>query len=378
MKVLHTINGLAAKSGGPTTCTYSLLKGLNKEENNVDVLTYEPVNNDILIGSDSFIKVVPRPKDTRLAYSPVFKNYLSNHNHYDLYHINAIWQYPAHATAKYARINKKPYIISPHGMLYANALKKSWFVKKVFYYAWFRKDLERAACIHATSKEEMRQIRNCGLKNPIAVIPNPIDLPVKSELDVNTSPLDRDSVIFIGRLVAIKGIDKLIRAWALIEKDNVKSKLLIAGDGDQREYLQNLVLNLGLKNVEFLGFLNNDGKVELYKRAKYLILPSESENFGMVVTEALSNKIPVIASKGTPWETLIEYKCGWWVDNSVETLAEALKEALIVSEEDRIKMGDNGKQLVLENYTSDVVSRKMNELYSWILNRGEKPEFVYL
>ena len=86
----------------------------------------------------------------------------------------------------------------------------------------------------------------------------------------------------------------------------------------------------------------------------------------------------VIASKGTPWEELNTHRCGWWVDNDVDTLAATIREALNTSEAERIAMGERGKHLIQENYSVEMVAGKLKRLYEWILYGGEKPEFVYL
>jgi glycosyltransferase involved in cell wall biosynthesis len=107
------------------------------------------------------------------------------------------------------------------------------------------------------------------------------------------------------------------------------------------------------------------------------VLPSKSENFGMVVPEALLRKIPVIASKGTPWQELDTHNAGWWIDIGVEPLVKTLIEAMNMKPEDLGIMGKNGRLLVEQNYNIEVVSKKMIELYDWVLNKGSKPDFVY-
>jgi glycosyltransferase involved in cell wall biosynthesis len=108
-----------------------------------------------------------------------------------------------------------------------------------------------------------------------------------------------------------------------------------------------------------------------------LVVPSDFENFGMIIPEALIQGIPVIASKGAPWEELNTHHCGWWVDNDVDTLAATIDKAIHLPENDRIEMGKRGQKLVKNNYSVEVVSKKMIQLYNWILTGGEKPEFVY-
>ena len=118
----------------------------------------------------------------------------------------------------------------------------------------------------------------------------------------------------------------------------------------------------------------------LYPQAfekSFLIVPSDFENFGNIVTEALVRRIPVIASKGTPWQELNTFHCGWWVDNDVDTLVSTVRLALDTPEEERLAMGERGKQLIKSNYSIEIVANKMKRLYEWILYGGEKPEFVY-
>ena len=130
--------------------------------------------------------------------------------------------------------------------------------------------------------------------------------------------------------------------------------------------------------MTFTGFLSGEEKEKALKSLSYLVVPSDFENFGNIVTEALVKGIPVIASKGTPWEELNTHRCGWWVDNDVDTLAATIREALNTSEAERIAMGERGKHLIQENYSVEMVAGKLKRLYEWILYRGEKPEFVYL
>lgn len=376
MKILHTISGLNATSGGPTACTYSLLKGLNARGLHADVLAYAPKENDgRLIGDDFFIKAIKSSRERRLAYSKRYLHFLEKNNHYQIYHINALWQYPSHAAAKHARSQNIPYVLSPHGMLYPNALKYSKWLKKFFMAVWFRKDLEFATCLHATCNQEMVHLRNLGLKNPIAVIPNPIDI---TENIIKPKASNPKSVAFIGRLSPIKCVDSLIKAWNNLGSISKDWHLHIIGDGIQKEELKNLCKSLKIDNVEFLGFLKDKAKEEAYSHITYMVLPSESENFGMVVPETLLQEIPVIASTGTPWKDLEDYNCGWWVNNDVETLTNTLKQALSLPDDEREEMGKNGRQLVVNKYSTTVVTDKMEKLYSWIINGGEKPEFVYL
>jgi glycosyltransferase involved in cell wall biosynthesis len=106
------------------------------------------------------------------------------------------------------------------------------------------------------------------------------------------------------------------------------------------------------------------------------VLPSKSENFGMVVAEALAARTPVITTKGAPWQELETHRCGWWIDMGVESLIEALEKAMSHSPVELHEMGRRGRQLVEEKYTWDRVAGQMIEVYEWLLGRGPRPDCV--
>lgn len=104
MKILHTISGLNISSGGPTSCTYNLIKGLRDEGIDADILTLMPRDDsDKIIADDSFIKALPNDARTPLVYSSNFRRYLNSHIGYDLYHANGLWTCPTHFTAEIAK-----------------------------------------------------------------------------------------------------------------------------------------------------------------------------------------------------------------------------------------------------------------------------------
>jgi glycosyltransferase involved in cell wall biosynthesis len=368
MKILHTISGMSAHSGGTSSCTYELIKGLQAQNMPVDILTFSPDINDVLIGNESFIKMVPR---SRYFVSPSYKQALLNGD-YQLFHANGIWEYSELITAKIARKKKIPYIITPHGMLYPQALAYSKLKKQVFLNLFLFNDLNKAAAIHATCLEEMQHLRKLGVKSPIAVIPNPVvyaDIPIVSQQN------NKKRIGFIGRFHPIKNIENLIEAFKKVNHPEYALVLIGSGSPDYENSLKEKVSG---HNIYFTGFLEKKEKEAIIKSLSFLVLPSYSENFGMVVPEALIKGIPVIASKGTPWEELNTHNCGWWVDNDVDTLSETIKKAIETPEDVRIEMGKRGQELVKNNYSVEVVSKKMIRLYQWILTGGEKPEFVYL
>lgn len=102
------------------------------------------------------------------------------------------------------------------------------------------------------------------------------------------------------------------------------------------------------------------------------------ENFGMIVPEALLVGTPVMASLGTPWEALNTEKCGWWCDNSPESIAKVISELFALSQEERITMGQRGRDYILHTFAAHNVASKMLNLYKWILGDAPKPDFIYI
>lgn len=377
MKILHTITSLGIKSGGTATCTYDLVNGLNEVGYATDILTLDTTDpNDILVGNDTFVKVLPNDSLTGYIYSKNFKRALLSSNNYSIYHLNGMWQYIQYISAYKAKISNKPYIITPHGMLYPQALLKSKLKKKIIMSIQFKRLLLNASCIHATCNEELKYYRELGFKNPVAVIPNPT--PIPNYINTIKSIKDKRRIGFLGRLHPRKNVLTLIRAWAKLGSLVNDDELLIMGNSDTgyENILKNEVLRLKLDNVIFVGLVEGRNKFEKLATLTALVVPSDFENFGMIVTEALMMKVPVISSKGTPWEELIIRNCGWWIDNDIDTIANTIATALSLTSEELRIMGINGRQLVYEKYHVDVVAQKMINLYKWVLHEGDRPDFV--
>ena len=375
MNILHTITSMGVLSGGPAFSTLLSVQGERAIGLSSTILTFDiDKERDQLIDSSPFIHLVARPKEQRFAYSSSFRKELMNERA-DLYHIQGIWQYPSMCTAAWARKKNKPYLITLRGMLYPQCFEKSAFIKKLSLWLYLKSDLQRAACLHATCMEEMEHLRNRGIHMPVAVIPNPIRTTGIQEKIV--SP-DKIRIGYLGRVHPRKRIEKIFYALDLLCDKEVEVFIIGDGDTEYMAFLRQEAERLHLSRVVFTGFLSGEEKEKALKSLSYLVVPSDFENFGNIITEALVKGIPVIASKGTPWEELNTHRCGWWVDNDVNTLAATLQEALSLPEAERIAMGERGKQLIRENYSVEMVAGKMKQLYEWILYGGEKPEFVYL
>jgi glycosyltransferase involved in cell wall biosynthesis len=150
-------------------------------------------------------------------------------------------------------------------------------------------------------------------------------------------------------------------------------------ESGHRVEVEKAVVEKGLeKDFIFEGAVYGDAKWEVYREADIFILPTFSENFGIVVPEALACGVPVITTEGTPWKELNERSCGWWIPLGVEPLKEALRKAFASSEAERRQMGVRGRRLVEEKYTWSVSAKSTKDLYEWILSGGTPPSFMIL
>lgn len=379
MKVLHTISGLDKGSGGPTTCTYNLVKGLRRTGVETKILTLAPSNDrDSIISNDDFIIAVKNDAGNPFLYSRNLRNYLKGNTDYNIYHANGLWTYPSHITAKIARDTGKKYIIAPHGMLYPAGLQSKPWKKQLALTLFQKYDIEQADAIQATCRQEAEHIAALGYKNPIAIVPNSIDTTVC--LPMRTKTNEKRRFGFVGRLHPIKNIHVLLEAWHDLGKETSGCELVIVGDGDEsyKNTLAEYVHTQNLNNVIFTGFLSGDKLTECIRSFDYLLLVSKSENFGMVIPEALINGVPCIATKHTPWDELNSNGCGWWIKDGVQSLTETISDAIKLPEEERLEMGKRGIEFVKSTYSVEAVARKMQILYEWILKGGEKPNFIYM
>lgn len=380
MKVAQIIPSLSQNSGGPSRSVYELTRGLRSIGVDSVILTnnYCKIPN---ITSEEWIYTIEREKYLPFGFSPKFGELLKSDNS-ELYHIHSIYSYSTTLAAKYARKKCLPYIIAPRGSLYETSINSSSVISKYLFnkYILFP-DLQNADVIHATCVEEMNQIRNLGITSPIAIIPNSILLPDKMP---SISSPSKFRLCYLGRINEIKNLDGLLRAWHLSGlANNREAELVIIGDArldKEKKYLielHHLEKGLNIENIVWKGNMFNKDKDIILNSCSYLILPSFSENFGMVVIESLVQGVPVVASKGTPWSSLVDHECGWWINNNIEEMANQIKKLQQTTLDERYNMGLKGQEYVRNNFSTDTVSLKLKILYDWILKKGIKPDFVF-
>lgn len=223
--------------------------------------------------------------------------------------------------------------------------------------------MRKADYLHATAASEKENLLKLGYNHRIEIIPNGIEVD-KISLKQNWERKKR--ILFLSRIHVKKGIEFLLEAVALL-KDKLEGYAIeIAGEGD-KEYISQLkqkTKELQIESlVQFCGGIYGDQKWKLFQKADVFVLPTFSENFGIVVAEALACGTPVITTKGTPWEELKSTHCGWWTEIGTQPTANALNKFLQLSVEELEAMGRNGRKLVEEKYSSRKMAEDMVNLY---------------
>jgi glycosyltransferase involved in cell wall biosynthesis len=295
----------------------------------------------------------------------------------DVIHNHGLWLMPNISAAEAAANGPRPLIISPRGMLAPAALAFSHLKKSAFWALLQGAAMRGAACIHATSEQEYEEIRDFGLTNPVAIVPNGIDLP---ELAVQPAawPAVERVVLSLGRIHPKKGLAHLVQAWSKVETGYRGWRLKIVGppEAGHDEQLRALVMALGLTRVSIEGPVYGDAKAAAYREADLFVLSTLNENFGMTVAEALAAGTPAISTKGAPWSGLESEGCGWWIDHGVEPLAAALAHAMELPREALKTMGDKGRKWMVRNFSWDRIGHDMLDVYLWLARGAEPPATI--
>ncbi len=360
MKILHVITGLRKAAGTSVFCS-EVCNGLVALGHDVAIAVHNPNAADCY-------PLDPRVK--LISINSLLTNDYRLETNGCIIHIHALWEPILHKVAKWARMNQLPIVWSPHGMLTPWAMNNKKWKKLLGWWLYQRWDLARADLLHVTAASEVEDVRRVGLKNNVLVAPLGVNV---DRIVERVERVDAKKVLlFVSRVQRKKGLENLVMAWAQLSPE-VKSMWMVRIVGPDQEghtaELKALCADLRVENnFEFIGPKYGDDLAREYASADLFVLPTHSENFGSVVIEALAHGVPVICTNGAPWKELETHKCGWWIDIGVEPLVKALKDATLLSEEERGNMGARGHKLVEEKYTWNAVVNKMVEGYKEVLN----------
>lgn len=391
MKVIHVVASINRDVGGPAVTVARLASALAAQgvDTTVATLDYAVHGVQSPVPGARLRSVRAGLLGRRLrGWSPRLAREIADlaRQGAGIVHNHGLWMFPNLYARRAALAAGVPLVISPRGMLDEWSLRRSR-ARKFFAWKLFeRENLTSAALYHATSAGEARAIRAAGFAQPIAVVPNGVDvpdpagIPPRAVLERRHPALEqRRWLLFMSRLHPKKGLLQLVRNWSDLARRFPQWQLLVAGpdlDGHGAEAAA-LVASLGLvARVTFAGMLGGDEKACALAHSGLLVLPTHSENFGLVIAEALAHGIPAMTTRAAPWEELAQRKCGWWIEDSSDALGAALQEALALAPETLREMGARGRSLVAERYAWERIARDMKAAYLWICRQGPRPECI--
>ncbi len=334
----------------------------------------------------------------------------------DLLSVHGLWKYCSVASRRWHRRTGRAYIVHPEGMLESWALRNGKWKKRIAALLYENEHLRKAACLRALSEAEAQSIRGCGLRNPICVIPNGVDLPALNDnptlnapsavvsavlsgwpgdaqgigalgtahpttTGVRTFGQGRKVLLYLGRLHRKKNVANLIRAWNEMSKsDDCGSDpwvLAIAGWA-QGGYEKELKRIAAVPSVVFLGPLFGEDKDAAYRVCDAFILPSLSEGLPITLLEAWAYAKPVLMTPECNLSEGLAAGAALQIGASPEEIAAGVKQLTEMSDEDRRAMGDRGRTLVATKFSWPRIGEQMRSVYEWVLGGGVPPETIRL
>ena len=385
MRVVLTISSLDQEAGGTSYAVAAMARHLAARDCDVAVVSFESEQPLLEASSGDrdapSVTLVERMASPWHTWGNLFRfgntlRKLARERDETIIHDNGLWLPVNHWVARVARSLDCPRIVSPHGMLEPWSLGQGTWKKKAAWWLYQKRDLQTAEAVIATAEQEAENIRDLGVDRPIATVPNGVDRP--DDLPKDTEGGHERTVLFLSRIHEKKGLLNLVDAWDRLRPDGWR--VVVAGpdeDGHEAEVRRRIAERNFGEAFSFVGPVEGGAKWSLYQKSDLFVLPTHSENFGIVVAEALSCGTPVITTKGAPWRDLKEHACGWWVEIGAEPLVKALDEAIHLSAAERSTMGRRGKELVEQKYTWPQVADRLERTYRWILEGSGKPKHMY-
>lgn len=374
MKILHYIPSIDETSGGVGAYMQLLTRELGKLCD-LHVVTHKGSRERVL--KNCIVHYIPYKWKPWNNCKKEFKSILEEIRP-DVVHVNCCWQPVSALIAQWAKATGYKVVYTPHGMLEPYALHRHFWTKKLFAILLYqKKGIQVADLIHATADTEKANLTKLGWNKNIHVVANCIQI---DEIGMKTSWKRNKDILFLSRVHPKKGINFLIEAVEQLKNEFAGYTFTIAGPGEDAyiHELKTLVHQCSLLLSEdikpdtlkpetpvfdFIGPVFGDAKWPLYRKTDLFVLPTYSENFGIVVPEALASGTPVITTYGTPWAELNDVHCGWCTDIGTKPTVEALLKFLTCSDIELQEMGRRGRKLVEDKYTSVAIAKEFYEMY---------------
>lgn len=379
MRILHAVETLSRNGGGLPIAVTEMAASVAKADSDWHVDLVSSGDPDPVPVSETLhLTTVGRDRVSGARASQWIAEQHQTDS-FSVIHQHGLWAPLPVGAGRFAKAHDIPLVLSPHGMLEAWAMAYRKGRKTLAWHLYQKRNLRSAAVLHAASESEGERFRHLGFSQPIAMLPHGVEPIAREPEDPEAvaAPKERKQVLMLSRIHPKKGLDLLLEAWARLAPPDWQ--LVIAGndEGDHQAEIEALARRLGLDDearVRFAGPLFDAEKDTAFRRADVFILPSYSENFGIVVPEALQYGLPVITTADTPWGKLASEKCGWWVPPVADAIGGALREAIALSGKERIAMGQRGRDLVDREHRWPRIAKGYVALYRWLASGADPRE----
>jgi len=355
MKILRIVPSINPKEGGVAEAVRQSASILENSDTSIEVLCFDNPNSPWIEDFPSVVYDIGKGFSGYHFSLNYLKWLMTNVKNYDLVIIDGLWQF--HVFGGYiCKLKKVPYAVYTHGMLdpYFNQFKLKYLKKLPFWFLVERNIIHMAKKTIFTCEEEKLISKNAFplmKSNDIIVtlgiekINKNKDRLIQSFLDNYDVDENKKIALYLSRIHLKKGIDILIDV-VYENKNSLKNYLfVIAGTGDENlenELKQRIKKYKIEENFLWVGHISGDVKWGAFNIAEFFILPSHSENFGIVVAEALSQSTPVISTnKVNIWREIDNYKAGCISNDDKDGVSNAIKSYLDLSEGEKEAMRKN-------------------------------------
>ena len=363
MKIIHYIPSIDRIAGGTSTYMQVLGKELGKLAE-VHIITHAsenplPISNCEIHNVSVYNPINGRFKNEVSKLFDVIKP--------DLVHVNCCWMPACSLVQKMAQKRNFKVVLTPHGMLEPWIIKRHYWTRKLPALLLYQKAaIQNTDCLQATAESEKENLLKLGYNSNIKIVKLGIDA---ESITMKTSWKKNKQILFLSRVHVKKGINYLIDAVDVLQKELKGYKILVAGEGDA-DYITTLkqqIAGNGLQEIiQLIGGVYGDTKWKLFQTSDFFVLPTNSENFGLAIAESLASGTPVITTVGTPWNDLNTSNAGAWIEIGTQSLVETLRRFLSLSDEELEIMGKNGRKLIENKYSAKVMAEEMMEVYQTI------------
>ena len=403
MRILHVIPSFAPRYGGPTVAAVGLTRELARRGHDVSVATTNvdgPGELDVPLGRpvpmdgvDVWYFPIQRPRWYHFSV-PMGRALRDLVRRSDVVHIHYVFLWPTTVAAFWCRRYGVPYVVTPHGLLDATSVSKSYERARVSFASTAKKriylrtlgirDIGGASSLHFVSHPERESTSRLRLSPKAHVILLGADAPPPPGVDDRASVQrqypslqGRKTLLFLARLDRIKGLDVLAEAAGSLAESRDDFSLVVAGSGapEYEAEIRGLFDRRGLsERTVFTGMVVGEDKWRLLRAADVFVLPSRHENFGIAVVEAMASGTPVVVSDQVGMHgEIAEAGAGLVTTLDAADVAGAIGR-LLDDPEAAERMGRAGEALAARRYTWERVASDVEALYEEVVGRRASHE----